>query len=58
MPKVKDPVCGMMCDPETSKWKTDYEGQTYHFCSKACLEQFEGEPEKYVKALAASDSSQ
>lgn len=29
---VKDPVCGMMVDPETAPAKAEYQGQTYYFC--------------------------
>jgi YHS domain-containing protein len=48
MEKVKDLVCGMSVDPATSQWKTDFEGQTYHFCNASCLEEFESNPELYV----------
>src|SRR5437660_1310737 len=47
--EVEDPVCGMMCDPETSKWRADYEGQTYHFCAESCLREFRVNPKKYLK---------
>ena len=29
-----DPVCGMTVDPATSKHRSDYGGETYHFCSE------------------------
>jgi YHS domain-containing protein len=46
--KAKDPVCGLMVekDPNLS---TNYKGETYYFCSKADMEKFKKEPEKYVK---------
>ena len=46
--KAKDPVCGIMVDknPDLS---TEYRGEKYYFCSKADLEKFKKEPEKYVK---------
>ena len=46
--KAKDPVCGLMVekDPNLS---TNYKGETYYFCSKADLEKFKKEPEKYVR---------
>ncbi len=48
--KVKDPVCGMTIDEETARRKSEYEGKTYHFCSKSCLETFEQNPAKFVSA--------
>ena len=49
---VKDPVCGMDVDPETAAGRSDYQGQTYYFCSAGCKKAFEKEPQKYVKAQA------
>ncbi len=46
---VKDPVCGMDIDPETAAATTEYEGQTYHFCSHDCHERFLADPESYLK---------
>ena len=45
---VKDPVCGMDVDPKTATSKSEYQGQTYFFCSKGCKKAFDKEPEKYV----------
>ncbi len=44
----KDPVCGMMVDPKTSR-KSEYRGKTYYFCSAGCKADFDKDPEKYVK---------
>ena len=46
---IKDPVCGMMINPQNAKLKTQYKGQTYYFCSQLCKTMFEREPEKYAK---------
>ena len=43
-----DPVCGMQVDPQTAQHKTEYEGQTYHFCAPGCKRAFEAEPQKYL----------
>jgi YHS domain-containing protein len=48
MTQVKDPVCGMMVDSETTKLKSEYNGQTYYFCAPGCKTAFEKAPEKYV----------
>jgi len=45
---VKDPVCGMDIDPETAAGQSEYEGQTYYFCSLGCKKSFDKEPEKYL----------
>jgi len=45
----KDPVCGMMVDEKTIKWKTAYSGKTYYFCAEACKRTFEKDPKKFVK---------
>ena len=47
---AKDPVCGMDVDPKTAAGKSEYQGQTYYFCSTGCKKAFDKEPQKYVKA--------
>jgi YHS domain-containing protein len=51
MNQVKDPVCGMMVDPETAPAHTTYESQEVYFCSHECRRQFEAEPAQYVENL-------
>jgi YHS domain-containing protein len=46
--KAKDPVCGIMVDKDP-KLSVNHKGETYYFCSKADMEKFKKEPEKYVK---------
>src|SRR5260370_27314727 len=48
VPMVKDPVCGMMVDPQRAAGKAEYAGKTYFFCSPRCKERFEKEPEKFL----------
>jgi Cu+-exporting ATPase len=45
---VKDPVCGMDIHPDTAAGTSEYEGQTYYFCSLGCKKSFDKEPEKYI----------
>ncbi|MGI8602680.1 MAG: YHS domain-containing protein [Verrucomicrobiales bacterium] len=45
---LDDPVCGMQVD-EASPWKTEYQGATYRFCARGCLEKFLGAPELYAR---------
>lgn len=44
----KDPVCGMDVDPKTAAGKSEYQGQTYYFCSVGCKKAFDKEPAKYA----------
>ena len=46
--KAKDPVCGLMVEKDP-KLSNSYKGETFYFCSKADLEEFKKNPEKYVK---------
>ena len=53
-PRMKDPVCGMLVDPQKSAGKVLHADETYYFCSKGCAQKFENEPQKY---LAAHDAA-
>ena len=48
VPLVKDPVCGMEINPAEAAGKSEYQGQTYYFCSPGCKKAFDKEPQKYV----------
>ncbi len=45
---VKDPVCGMDVDPSKAAGSFEFQGQTYSFCSKGCLEKFRADPARYL----------
>jgi YHS domain-containing protein len=45
-----DPVCTMEVDEETTEFTSEYDGETYYFCSNACKEEFESGPEEYIAA--------
>ncbi len=47
--EVKDPVCGMKIKVAEAKFKTEFKGKTYYFCSADCKGKFDKEPTKYVK---------
>ncbi len=51
----RDLVCGMEVDPEETEWRVVYHGETYYFCSLACQEAFEQEPERYLHLRATPD---
>jgi YHS domain-containing protein len=48
--KYKDVVCRMWLKKET-KNKVEKDGKEYYFCSPACKEKFEKDPEKYLKLV-------
>lgn len=43
----KDPVCGMTVAAGQGYTKSQG-SRTLHFCSKACLDKFEAEPQRYL----------
>ena len=45
---IKDPVCGMTVDPQTSSNSYTYKEQIYFFCCDHCLSKFETNPEQYL----------
>jgi YHS domain-containing protein len=48
-----DPVCGMSVDEKTAAATSTYEGKTYYFCSQACKESFDRQPQKYLQPSSA-----
>jgi len=47
--QVTDPVCGMTIESEKAAACEIWHGQTYYFCSKSCLENFRGAPDRYAR---------
>ncbi|HEV8629717.1 MAG TPA: YHS domain-containing protein [Thermoanaerobaculia bacterium] len=50
-----DPVCGMEVDEEDAEATARYSGRTYVFCSDACKEEFEDDPEQFAPDAADAD---
>jgi YHS domain-containing protein len=46
---TKDPVCEMPIEGDEALITSNYNGRRYCFCSSGCKEEFEGDPEKYLK---------
>jgi Cu+-exporting ATPase len=44
----KDPICGMMVEPDAAAASVEHGGKTYYFCSVDCKEEFEEDPESYI----------
>ena len=40
---IIDPICGMTVNPESAAGEYEYDGTTYYFCSKGCLNKFTAE---------------
>ncbi|MFN8635998.1 MAG: YHS domain-containing protein [Chloroflexota bacterium] len=47
---IEDMVCNTPLPRPTEMWVSRYHGQIYYFCSLACRERFELEPEDYFPA--------
>ncbi len=45
---MKDPVCNMEVS-DRSEFRSAHDGKRYFFCSASCKQNFEKNPEKYVK---------
>jgi YHS domain-containing protein len=48
--KAKDPVCGMSVNPSQTQFKKEFHGKEYNFCCKQCMNEFEGNPNKFAKS--------
>ena len=44
----KDAVCGMQVDPARAAATSAYEGKTYYFCGRGCLERFRADPDAFL----------
>lgn len=49
---TKDPVCGMQIEETKAAAKREFGGQTFYFCSPACQQKFDQNPEQYAKKTA------
>ena len=45
---VRDPVCGMTVDPESSPHCAEHDDRMYHFCGSRCRERFIAEPSRFL----------
>ena len=49
--KEMDRVCGMWVEMKDARFTSRYNGTTYYFCSQGCKEQFDQDPEQYMKGF-------
>jgi len=47
---TRDPVCGMVVNPESAKHRHEHGGHGYFFCNPKCQEKFVAEPDEYIEA--------
>jgi xanthine dehydrogenase accessory factor len=47
----KDPICGMIVDAATAKFRSEFAGRTVSFCCRHCKEMFDEDPERYRAAF-------
>jgi Cu+-exporting ATPase len=53
---AKDPVCGMPVEPGSTQLKYEYEGVTYYFCCRSCIDKFRSDPDRYLRPDASKRS--
>lgn len=46
---VLDLICGMEISKKNTKFKRNYKGKNYYFCSEPCKNHFDFDPEKYAE---------
>lgn len=51
---AKDPTCGMEVEEEKAV-EADFNDQTYYFCSEACRDKFEENPQLYLDKKPAEE---
>jgi YHS domain-containing protein len=56
MTMTTDPVCGMQVDTDGAQWKSEHEGETYYFCSKGCMLEFNDDPARYLDPAYVAES--
>src|SRR5215469_7032058 len=49
--EAKDPVCGMVVDAVSTKYKSEHNGSNIYFCCAACKQTFDRQPEKYLATV-------
>jgi Cu+-exporting ATPase len=53
---MKDPVCNMDVNAESSPYSHEHEGESYFFCCKHCLDKFKENPDKYLAGAGPAET--
>ena len=56
MATQKDSVCGMQVDEQKAAGESQYQGQTYYFCSQSCKQKFDQNPQQYADSSSQSQT--
>lgn len=56
-PVTIDPVCGMTVEPGREAARSVYAGKTYLFCSTACKQKFDADPQTYLRPKEEAQKS-
>lgn len=56
--QVTDVVCGMEIDPAQAAGTSEYQGQTYYFCSTGCKRQFDKNPQQFTAQSEGQQADQ
>jgi YHS domain-containing protein len=51
-----DPVCLMDVDPATARWKSEYAGRMFAFCSPGCKKAFDRNPQEYLEEVGLGEA--
>jgi len=52
-----DPVCGMEVDEaEAAVARSEYQGQTYYFCSESCKAEFDKDPASFAENVESPET--
>jgi xanthine dehydrogenase accessory factor len=51
--EAQDPVCGMLLNLSTAKYKSAHNGSEVYFCCAGCKQAFERQPEKYGLSMSS-----
>ena len=49
--ETRDPICGMMVETATARYRSDWAGRSVYFCCLRCKEQFDLDRQRYAAAL-------
>ena len=44
----RDPVCNMEIDEQSAAGRSQYQGETYYFCTESCKDEFDQNPQQYA----------
>ena len=54
---TSDPVCGMSIDITKARFSSEYNGQTFYFCSPGWKGAFDASPQQYVSQITSAPGS-